>query len=47
METWLIVLIGWLVFVACIYVWAMWDAYYYSHDVKGAMKKLKETFTEE
>ncbi len=47
MELKLWILIGWLVFDVLVFIWAWWDDYYYSHDVKGNIKRLKDVLTEE
>ncbi len=47
METWMWVLAGWLAFDAVVFVWAWWDDFYYTHNVKKVFGRLKEAFTEE
>lgn len=43
--TW--IFIGWLIFDFIVFIWAWWDDFYYSHNVKGTLKRLKEAVTEE
>ncbi len=47
MEVWRYVLAAWLAFDFVIFVWAWLDNFYYSHNVKAKIRKLKETVTEE
>lgn len=47
MELWHWILAGWLAFDLVIYIWAWYDNFYYSHDLKNKFRKLKELITEE
>ncbi|MBP3566955.1 MAG: hypothetical protein IJZ01_05780 [Paraprevotella sp.] len=47
MKTWHWVVIAWVAFDVLIYLWAWADNYFYSHDVKGKMRKFKQIITEE
>ena len=47
METWQLVLSSWLAFDILVFVWAWWDDFYYSHNVKNKFKRFKEAVTEE
>lgn len=47
MTTKMWLLAGWLMFDAAVFVWAWWDNFYYSHDVKGLLKRIKKVFSEE
>lgn len=47
MEVWQWVLAAWLAFDVLIYVWAWWDDFYYSHNVKTKFRRFKEVITEE
>ena len=47
METWHWVLLTWLVFDVVVYLFAIADDYFYSHDVKGKFKDFTRMMTEE
>lgn len=47
LEVWQWVLAVWLAFDVLVYIWALWDDFYYSHNVKAKFKKFKEVITEE
>lgn len=44
-RTW--ALIVWLAFDIVVFAWAWWDDFYYSHNVKGMFKRIKDAITEE
>ena len=47
MEVWHWIVVVWLAFDCVIFVWAWWDDFYYSHNVKAKFKRLKKALTEE
>lgn len=47
MENYYCILVGWLSFVAVVYIWAIIDDIYYAHNVKDKLKKVKKAITEE
>lgn len=47
METWMWVLAGWLAFDLVVFVWAWWDDFYYTYNMKGVFKRIKDAITEE
>lgn len=46
-NMWEWIIIGWLVFVAIIYLWLILDMMYYSKNVKNKLRNLKSVITEE
>lgn len=47
MEEWVWILICWLAFDLVVFVWAWWDDFYYSHNVKRTLRRIKDALTEE
>lgn len=46
-SVWEGIIIGWVVFIAVIYLWLVLDMMYYSKNVKSKLRNLKSAITEE
>lgn len=46
-NTWTWIIAGWLIFDLLVFIWVWCDDFYYSHNLKGRFKRLKDTLTEE
>ncbi len=44
---WENIIVGWAIFIIAVYAWMWYDDAYYSYNLSGKFKQVKDTLTEE